>query len=61
MLWTIEEVLVSGQKDEFFFWRTRNFKEIYFEANKNEVKIWDLVKVKLTELDRYVIKWSLVE
>ncbi len=61
MLWTIEEVLVSGQKDEFFFWRTRNFKEIYFEANENEVKIWDLVKVKLTELDRYVIKWSLVE
>ena len=60
MLWTIEEVLVSGQKDEFFFWRTRNFKEIYFEANENEVKIWDLVKVKLTELDRYVIKWSLV-
>ena len=61
MLWTIEEVLVSGQKDEFFFWRTRNFKEIYFEANENEVKIWDLVKVKLTGLDRYVIKWSLVE
>ena len=61
MLWTIEEVLVSGQKDEFFFWRTRNFKEIYFEVNENEVKIWDLVKVKLTELDRYVIKWSLVE
>ncbi len=59
MLWTIEEVLVSGQKDEFFFWRTRNFKEIYFEANENEVKIWDLVKVKLTELDRYVIKWGL--
>lgn len=59
MLWTIEEVLVSGQKDEFFFWRTRNFKEIYFEANENEVKIWDLVKVKLTKLDRYVIKWEL--
>ena len=59
MLWTIEEVLVSGQKDEFFFWRTRNFKEIYFETNENEVKIWDLVKVKLTELDRYVIKWEL--
>ncbi|RAL57449.1 hypothetical protein BLD25_02220 [Candidatus Gracilibacteria bacterium GN02-872] len=61
MLGTIEEVLVSGQKDEFFFGRTRNFKEIYFEANENEVKIGDLVKVKLTELDRYVIKGSLVE
>ena len=61
MLWTIEEVLVSGQKDEFFFWRTRNFKEVYFTVPEGkEVKIWDLSKVKLEELDRYVIKWSLV-
>ena len=62
MLGTIEEVLVSGQKDEYFFWRTRNFKEVYFTVPEGkEVKIWDLSKVKLTELDRYVIKWSLVE
>ena len=62
MLWTVEDVLVSGQKDEFFFWRTRNFKEVYFTVPEwKEVKIWDLSKVKLTELDRYVIKWSLVE
>lgn len=60
MLWNIEEVLVSWQKDEYFFWRTRNFKEVYFEVPEwREVKIWDLVKVKLTELDRYVIKWEL--
>lgn len=62
MLGTIEEVLVSGQKDEYFFWRTRNFKEVYFTVPEwKEVKIWDLSKVKLEELDRYVIKWSLVE
>ena len=61
MLWTIEEVLVSGQKDEYFFWRTRNFKEIYFEVPEDKnVKIWDLVKVRLDELDRYVIKWTLI-
>ena len=62
MLWTVEDVLVSGQKDEYFFWRTRNFKEVYFTVPEGkEVKIWDLSKVKLEELDRYVIKWSLVE
>ena len=62
MLWTVEDVLVSGQKDEYFFWRTRNFKEVYFTVPEwKEVKIWDLSKVKLEELDRYVIKWSLVE
>ena len=61
MLGTIEEVLVSGQKDEYFFWRTRNFKEIYFEVPEDKnVKIWDLVKVRLDELDRYVIKWTLI-
>lgn len=61
MLWNIEEVLVSGQKDEYFFGRTRNFKEIYFEVPEaREVKVWDLVRVKLEELDRYVIKWKLI-
>lgn len=61
MLWNIEEVLISWKKDEYFFGRTRNFKEIYFTVPENrEVKIWDLVKVKLEELDRYVIKWVLV-
>ncbi|MBB1564467.1 MiaB/RimO family radical SAM methylthiotransferase [Candidatus Gracilibacteria bacterium] len=62
MLGTVEDVLVSGQKDEFFFGRTRNFKEVYFTVPEGkEVKIGDLSKVKLTELDRYVIKGSLVE
>jgi hypothetical protein len=27
---------------------------------ENEVKVWDLVKVKIEELDKYVLRWSLV-
>lgn len=57
MIWKIEKVLVCWQKDEFFFWRTRNFKEVYFEADN--IKIWDLVDVKIESLDRYVLKWTL--
>lgn len=61
MLGNIEEVLVAGQKDEYFFGRTRNFKEVYFTVPEDrEVKIGDLVKVKLEEVDRYVIRGSLV-
>lgn len=58
MLWKVEEVLVSWQKDEYFFGRTRNFKEVYFTADN--VSIWDIVNVKILELDRYVLKWELV-
>lgn len=59
MLWKTEEVLISWEKDSQFFWRTRNFKEIYF--SKSEwLKIWYIVKVKILELDKYVLKWELV-
>ncbi len=69
MLGRIEEVLISWQKDEYFYWRTRNFKEVFFECKdiseknllkKIDIKIWDIVKVKITELDRYVLKWKLI-
>lgn len=58
MLWKIEEILISWQKDEYFFGRTRNFKEVYFIAEN--VSIWDIVNVKIIELDRYVLKWEIV-
>lgn len=58
MLWKIEEILISWQKDEYFFGRTRNFKEVYFIADN--VSIWDIVNVKIIELDRYVLKWEIV-
>lgn len=58
MLWTIEEILVSWQKDDYFYWRTRNFKEVYFKSDN--VKIWDLINVKISEVDRYVLKWEII-
>jgi tRNA-2-methylthio-N6-dimethylallyladenosine synthase len=58
MLGKIEEVLISWEKDWEFIWRTRNFKEVRF--NQSEwVKIWDIVEVKIIELDRYVLKWEI--
>lgn len=64
-----EEVLVAGKKDDMFFGRTRNFKEVFFKnshslsGNKetsSEIKIWDLLKVRILECDKYVLKWELV-
>ncbi len=60
MLGREEEVLISSKKDEYFAWRTRNFKEIFF-LWKQDNKIWDLVKVRITQLDRYVLKWELIK
>ena len=57
MLWKIEEVLISWEKDGEFIWRTRNFKEVRVKEIE-WVWIWDLVKVKIIELDRYVLKWE---
>jgi tRNA-2-methylthio-N6-dimethylallyladenosine synthase len=54
-----EKVLISWEKEWKFIWRTRNFKEVRFPKTE-WVKIWDLVKVKITELDRYVLKWELI-
>lgn len=59
MLERVEEVLISWEKDGEFFWRTRNFKEIFF-PKKEWIKIWDIVKVKLKQIDRYIIKWEII-
>ena len=59
MLNKVEEVLISWEKDDKFFWRTRNFKEVYFEK-QDWINIWDIVKVKIKELDKYVLLWELV-
>lgn len=60
MLGREEEVLISWEKDNYFFGRTRNFKEVYFPVSTN-LTIWDLVIVKITELDKYVLKWELIK
>ncbi len=54
-----EDILVSWEKDWYFYGRTRNFKEVFFKKNK-KIKIWDIVKVKITNLDKYVLKWELI-
>ena len=59
MIWKIYEVLISWKKDWKLFWRTRNFKEIYFE-DKNNIKIGNLIKVKIKNIDKYRINWELI-
>ncbi len=51
-----EEILISWEwKDETWVGRTRNFKEVFIAKNP-EIKIWDLVKVRITEGDKWVLK-----
>ncbi len=57
MLGRREQVLISGQKDEQYFGRTRNFKEVFFPVDA-DYKIWDLVPIEITKLDRYVLQWN---
>jgi len=59
MLWNIEKVFVIWKKDEYFYGRTRNFKEVFFDW-PDSIKSWDSVNIRLKELDRYVIKWELI-
>ncbi|USN58721.1 MAG: radical SAM protein [Candidatus Peribacteria bacterium] len=54
-----EEVLISGKKDESFYGRTRNFKEVFFEAPE-DLQEGDAVHVQITELDRYVLRGKFI-
>lgn len=55
MLWRTEEVLIAWERDEQFFGRTRNFKEVFFEKSE-WISIWDTIQVKITDMERYVLK-----
>ncbi len=56
MVGRAEEILISWEwKDETWVGRTRNWKEVFIPKTA-EVKIWDLVKVKITEGDKWVLK-----
>ncbi len=57
MLGRTEQVLISGEKDDSYFGRTRNFKEVFFPRDF-KYKIWDIVQIEITELDKYVLKWK---
>ena len=54
-----EDILISWEKDNQFFWRTRNFKEVFFEK-KEWIKVWDIVVVKIIDLDKWVLRGSLI-
>jgi len=63
-----EEILVSWEKDWQFFGRTRNFKEVFFSPHsvspigreEKHIKIWDIVNVKIQEIDWFVLIWELI-
>jgi len=61
-----EEILVSGKKDWFHFGRTRNFKEVFFSLpltppfEGGGIEAWDLVKVRITEIDWFVLRGEVV-
>lgn len=50
----MEDVLVSGEKDDQFFGRTRNFKEVFF-AKDDSTQVGDTVPVKIESMNRYVL------
>ena len=55
-----EEILISWKKDWYFFWRTRNFKEVFFKDLEEKRQIWDIIKVKITDLDWFVLRGEIV-
>jgi tRNA-2-methylthio-N6-dimethylallyladenosine synthase len=55
MLGRIEEVLIYGGKENQFFWRTKNFKEVFFEKDES-LKVGDTVQIKIVSLDDWVLK-----
>ncbi len=55
------EIMVAWNKDGSYFGRTRNFKEVFFKDDSHSVQVGDLVQVKITDLDRYVLQWELVK
>lgn len=59
MLDRVEDILISWEKDEYFFGRTRNFKEVFF-PKQEWIQIWNIIKVKILKIDDWVLKWEIV-
>ncbi len=57
MLGRTEEVLIAGEKDDQYFWRTRNFKEVFFDKSP-DFKIGSIAPIKITDINRYVLNWK---
>ena len=55
MIGRTEEILISGERDNQWFGRTRNFKEVFFEKTSDNTKIGDIVKVKILDINKWVL------
>ena len=58
-----EEVILVAKIDEedgTISGRTRNFKEVFLPKN-DSIKLWDLIPVKITDVDRWVLRGSLIK
>lgn len=61
MIWKKEEILVQGiNKTWECFWRTRNYKEVYFNWI-NWLNIWDIVEVKIIKLTWWVLRGEIIK
>lgn len=61
MIWKIEEVLILWIKDWQFYWRTRNFKEVFFQKwNWKQIWIWNILKVKITWINWWILVWEII-
>lgn len=60
MIWREEEVLINGIRDENFFGRTRNFKEVFFPM-KEWIHIGERVNVKIIWIDNWVLIGEVIE
>ena len=58
MVWREEEILITKISWEIAKWRTRNFKEV--SINSENIKLWDIVKVKILWLEHWILKWERV-
>lgn len=60
MIGRTEEILISGrEKDDQLVGRTRNFKEVRI-MDDGKIQIGDLVRVKIIELDRWVLRGEII-
>jgi tRNA A37 methylthiotransferase MiaB len=59
MVWREEDILVSKVEEGLIRGRTRNFKEVFVHTSK-DIKIWELVKVRILKLDNWILIWELV-
>lgn len=60
MLWRTEEILISWiYKENKFIWRTRNYKEVFFDK-QSWYRVWDLVKIKILKISWWMLEWEII-